>query len=136
MARPITPTPSVRASLAANILILIPVCSVLVALGESEVAVFAWGPPTAGRGILLSIYAAILAVSAALLFLHVRCADSAAVEHMVAALLITQVVYKVTTPATVGWGNPVVVCNLAVCALHAHTLTWLWRRHGGLLRLR
>ena len=120
-----------RLSLAVNIAVLVAVCLVLLAFGDSEPVVFVWGPPTAARGILLSVYLAILADSGALLWLHVRCADKSAVEHMVAALLATQVLYKVTTPATAGPANPVAISNLGISALHAVTLALLWRKHRG-----
>jgi hypothetical protein len=132
---PKPPTPwaaiFVRISLAVNIAVLVVVCTVLLAFSSSEPVVFAWGPPTAGRGILLSIYFAILGVSALLMWLHVRCADKSAIEHMAAALLATQILYKVTTPATAGPSNPVAISNLGISALHAVTLSHLWRLHKG-----
>ena len=60
----------VRISLTANILILIAVCTVLLAYGNSEPVIYSWGPSTAARGILLSIYFAILVDSITLLALH------------------------------------------------------------------
>ena len=122
-------TPFVRVSLAANIAILIAVCTVLLAFSTSEIVEFAWGPPTAARGILLSVYFAILINSVTLLWLHVHCTDKSAVELAVAALLATQVLYKVSTPATAGASNPVAISNLAISALHAFTLSLLWRQH-------
>ena len=56
-----------RISLAVNVAVLIAVCLVLIAFSSSEPVVYTWGPPTAGRGILLSIYFAILVNSVALL---------------------------------------------------------------------
>jgi hypothetical protein len=45
---------------------------------------------------------------------------------MVTALLGVQVIYKLTTPFTVGtWRNPVVLSNLAIAAVHTATLTML-----------
>lgn len=133
-----TPTPwatiFTRLSLAVNVAVLVAVCLVLLAFGGSEPVVFSWGPPTPARGILLSVYAAILAASAALLWLHVRCGAGqhrAAVEHMAAALLATQVLYKASTPATAGPANPVALSNLGIGALHAVTLALLWRQHAG-----
>lgn len=117
----------VRISLAANIGILIAVCTVLLAFGTSEPVEYCWGVPTAGRGILLSVYFSILAASIALLGLHVFCEDTPTIEHMVAALLATQILYKVTTPATAGPANPVAISNLAISVLHAVTLWLLWR---------
>lgn len=121
----------VRASLAVNILILIAVCSVLIAFSTAEPVTFCWGQPTAGRGILLSVYFAILVVSILLLLLHVYTSsaeDRAAIEHMVVALLVTQILYKITTPATAGASNPVAISNLGVCVFHGVTLALLWHR--------
>jgi hypothetical protein len=118
-----------RLSLLVNVAVLIPVCVALSAFGEAEPITQAWGPPTAGRGILLSIYFAILAGSVLLLWLHLRAADKAAVEHAAAALLATQILYKVTTPATAGASNPVAISNLAISVVHAATLSALWRQH-------
>jgi hypothetical protein len=43
-----------------------------------------------------------------------------------------QILYKVTTPFTVGsFANPVVVSNLAIAAFHSLTLWSIWRgQHG------
>jgi hypothetical protein len=118
----------VRLSLSANIVVLVAVCTVLTAFGSSEPVVYAWGPPTAGRGILLSIYFSIMVVSTALLVLHTHSNASSrtAVDHMVAALLTTQILYKITTPATAGAANPVAISNLCISALHTVTLYFLW----------
>jgi hypothetical protein len=112
-----------------NIAVLVAVCTVLVAFPSSERITFVWGPPTAGRGILLSIYFAILFMSGALLAAHSRCADKKPVQYMVAALLATQIAYKITTPATAGALNPVALSNLAISLLHAATLYKLWYHH-------
>ena len=77
----------VRLSLTLNILILIAVCTVLIAFSTSEQVVYAWGIPTAGRGILLSIYFSILVSSIFLLALHIINSNISAIEHMIAALL-------------------------------------------------
>ena len=121
-----------RISLSVNVVVLIVVCIVLLAFGESEPVVYAWGPPTDGRGILLSVYFAILIDSVVLLWLHVRCVDKSAIEHMIVALLVTQILYKVSTPATAGPLNPVAISNLGISVLHAVTLTLLWRQYRGL----
>jgi hypothetical protein len=103
-------------SLALNLAVLVPVCASLL-LGASW-TLSAYGPPTPARGILLSIYLAIGAASSLLL---VR-PD----PEMVTALLGVQVIYKLTTPFTVGtWRNPVVLSNLAIAAVHTATLTML-----------
>ncbi len=120
----------VRVSLVVNIVVLVAVCTVLLAFGKSEPVTSVWGEPTAGRGILLSVYFAILFVSLLLLWLHVRWANKATIEHMVAALLATQIAYKISTPATAGPANPVAISNLVVSVLHGATLYLLWRRHN------
>ena len=80
----------------------------------------AYGAETAARNILLSVYLAILVVSVALLFKPVAA--------MVAALLSVQIIYKLSTPFTVGsWENPVVQSNLAISAVHLVTLFLIWR---------
>ena len=119
----------VRLSLAVNIVVLIAVCTVLIAFSSSERVVFAWGPPSSGRGILLSIYFAFLFVSILLLAMHSRNPNNAAIHHMVAVLLATQIFYKVSTPATAGAANPVAISNLCISGLHAVTLYLLWKGH-------
>jgi hypothetical protein len=119
----------VRISLAINVAVLIAVCTVLIAFGDSEPVVFVCGPFTAARGILLSVYFAILVVSILLFGLHVYCADKTSIEHMVAVLLATQVLYKISTPATAGPANPVAISNLCISVVHAATLYLLWRRY-------
>lgn len=100
-------------SLVLNVAVLIPVCASTIRDGRWTEA--AYGPATPARGILLSIYLAILLVSAALLLKPVA--------DMVAALLIVQIVYKITTPITVrSLSNPVVLSNLAIAAVHAVTV--------------
>jgi len=118
----------VRISLGINIGVLIAVCTVLIGFSTSDLVIYGWGPPTASRGILLSMYISILVVSIVLLALYTRSNKSsrATVENMIAALLATQILYKITTPATAGVDNPVAICNLCVSVLHALTLYLLW----------
>jgi len=105
-----------KASLALNLLVLAPVCTGL--LRASPWTLAAFGPRTPARGILLSVY---LAIAAASVLLLVRPSPAA-----IAALLLVQIVYKVTTPLTVGTlANPVVVSNLLIAAVHAVTLVLL-----------
>jgi hypothetical protein len=105
-------------SLTLNVLVLVPV--VFGMARDAEWARRSYGERTAARGILLSIYVAILFASAAML---VRANESA-----VATLLALQVAYKLTTPFTVGTvRNPVVLSNLAIAAFH---LVTLWTRAG------
>ncbi len=108
----------ITASLVLNLAVLIPVCLSL--LANAGWTVSAYGEPSPARGFLLSIYLAILLVSAALLLKPIT--------MMVAALLIVQVVYKLTTPFTVGsLSNPVVVSNLLIAAVHLITLWVIFR---------
>lgn len=105
--------PMIYVSLLLNILVLLPIC--LGMLRNATWVAETWGEKTDARAILFSIYFAILAVSTFLLFLP----DS----KLVAALLLVQIVYKITTPFTVGkWGHPVVVSNLLISAVHLVTL--------------
>ena len=100
-------------SLLLNIAVLVPVTSGL--LGSAGWAEDAYGPASPARGILLSVYLAILAASIALLFRPL--------PGLVASLIFVQIVYKLTTPFTVGTlQNPVVVSNLAIAAFHFVTL--------------
>lgn len=127
-----------RVSLGVNIVVLIAVCTVLIAFSTSEPVLYSWGPPTAGRGILLSIYFSILFVSIGLLLAHSKTSNSsekAVVEHMIAALLSTQILYKITTPATAGPANPVAISNLCISALHCWTLYLLWQKHIAAVRI-
>jgi hypothetical protein len=107
------------ASLGLNIAVLVPVCFGLVTRAGWTLA--AYGPETPARGILLSVYLAILLGSVGLLFKPV--------PAMVAALLLVQIAYKLTTPLTVGTlANPVVVSNLAIAAFHAVTAAVILHR--------
>lgn len=100
-------------SLGLNVLVLLPVCFGLVR--DLAWAQEAYGPPSPARGILLSVYGAILLVSAALLL--------QGTASQAAPLLWTQVAYKLTTPLTVrSLRNPVVLSNLAIAAFHLVTL--------------
>ena len=101
-------------SLILNIVVLVPIVVLMVV--KSPLVDTAWGSFTAARGILLSIYFAILVASIVLLLLPVTA--------FIAALLSVQVIYKVTTPFTVGtFRNPVVISNLVISAVHIVTLS-------------
>lgn len=100
-------------SLLANICVLIPVCFGL--LTDASWVIDGYGIASPARGILLSIYGSILFVSFGLLFRR----D----PLLVAPLLLVQVLYKFTTPFTVGTlANPVVISNLVIASLHLVTL--------------
>ena len=108
----------IYASLALNIVVLVPVCYGLLTNANGSVAAF--GANTPARGILLSVYLAILICSIGLAFKPI--------SAMVAALLLVQIVYKVTTPFTVGaFIHPVVLSNIAIAAFHCITLLAIWR---------
>ncbi len=110
-------------SLTVNILVLVPIV-VLMAI-KSPLVDHAWGAFTAARGILMSIYLAILLASVLLLFVPVA--------TFVVALLSVQVIYKLTTPLTVGtFKNPVVVSNLVISVVHIATLVSIFNAMGNL----
>ena len=111
----------IYASLAINVLGLLPVCYGL--LNKAGWTLSAYGPDAAARAILLSVYLAILLCSAGLL---VR-----PIPMMVATLLAVQIIYKAISPFAVGsFSNPVVVSNLAIAAFHSITL-WSISRGSG-----
>jgi hypothetical protein len=100
-------------SLIVNVLVLIPVCIGLI--GDVPRISSVYGDHSPARGILLSVYCAILLVSIALLFKPL--------PILVTPLLLVQILYKLTTPFTVGsFTNPVVISNLLVALLHLITL--------------
>ncbi len=110
----------IYASLVLNIFVLVPVCVGM--LTKADWTLPAYGADTAARGILLSVYLAILVGSAGLLFKPM--------PAMVAALLLVQILYKFSTPFTVGsFSNPVVTANLAIAAFHSVTL-WAILKSG------
>jgi hypothetical protein len=111
----------IYASLGLNIFVLVPVCLGL--LNKADWTVAAYGGDTAARGILLSVYLAILVLSIGLLLKPI--------PAMVAALLLVQILYKFSTPFTVGsFGNPVVAANLAIAAFHSITVWVIWKGNG------
>lgn len=111
----------VLASLLTNVLVLVPVGAGL--LMDAAWIADGYGAATSARGILLSVYGAILIVSLGLLFRR----DPV----LVAPLLLVQVIYKFSTPFTVGsFTNPVVLSNLAIATLHLATLVLIYRQLG------
>lgn len=99
-----------RLSLILNIIVLIPVCSGLIL--KANWTVDAFGIETPARGILLSIYFAILISSAAFLFKF----DS----KFVVALLAVQIIYKLLSPLVVGTlSNPVIISNIFIALFHS-----------------
>lgn len=104
----------IKLSLLLNILVLIPVCVGIVK--NADWVQESYGDSTPARSILLSIYIAILFCSGMLL-VYPR-------NDAVAALLFVQIVYKLTTPLTVGTlRNPVVISNLLIAVFHMITLS-------------
>lgn len=120
-----------RASLVLNALALLPICAALIL--DAQRITNAYGPATEARGILLSLYITILVMS---LYLLVK-PDN----RMIVSLLSMQVIYKVTTPITVGTlANPIVISNLGIAAFHLCALVCIratsktprrTRNHGG-----
>lgn len=105
-------------SLIINVVVLIPVCIGLIS--DAAWVEHGYGPVSPARGILLSIYIAILLVSLGLLMKPL--------PLLVAPLLLVQVIYKFTTPFTVGsFANPVVVSNVLVAVVHLLTLWLIFR---------
>lgn len=100
-------------SLAVNIAVLIPI--VVLMIIKSPLVDHAWGAFTPARGILLSMYGTILLLSCTLILMPI--------PAFVAALLLVQVIYKITTPLTVGSiTNPIVISNLLIAVVHCATL--------------
>lgn len=109
----------IYASLIVNVAVLTPI---VILMGvNSPIVERAWGEFTPARGILQSIYFAILVLSVILLFVPI--------PAFVVPLLSAQVIYKITTPITVGaLLNPIVLSNLAITVLHLVTL-WVIYTH-------
>lgn len=114
----------IRVSLGLNILVLTPI--VLGMVIGSPIIDRAWEEFTASRGILTSIYFALLVLSTILII--------KTIPVFVVPLLATQVIYKVTTPFTVGTLlNPVVISNLAIALLHLVTLWVIFKNREQLV---
>ncbi|MFM2249299.1 MAG: hypothetical protein RLZZ358_226 [Bacteroidota bacterium] len=102
-----------KISLILNILVLIPVCSGL--LLKANWAMDSYGIETPARGILLSVYLAILIFSALLLFRF----D----PKFVMALLSVQILYKLLSPILVGTlTNPVIISNIFIALFHSYSV--------------
>lgn len=105
-------------SMLLNIAVLIPVCTGL--MTDATWVREGYGEPSPARGILLSVYLSILIVSGLLLWMQ---------EPRAAAALLVQVIYKITTPFSVGtFLHPVVISNLVIAGLHIVTLVLIWRQ--------
>lgn len=100
-------------SLLINVVVLIPVCVGLML--DAQWVTNGYGLASPARGILLSVYGAILLLSLGLLLKPL--------PILVAPLLLIQVLYKLTTPFTVGsFTNPIVFSNLIIALVHLITL--------------
>lgn len=113
----------IRLSLVLNTLFLTPiVIGLVIELPRFDKV---YGEFTEARGILTSIYLALLLLSASLLI--------KTIPAFVVPLLATQVIYKITTPFTVGTLlNPVVISNLGIAALHLVTLRLIYKNREDL----
>ena len=112
-----------HASLILNIVVLTPL---LWTLSQDTAGMMeAFGPDSPARRILSSVYFAILVMSLALLAALVFSARD--VMPYSVALLMLQVLYKVTTAIVLGVAHPVVIANLLISALHVVTLVTLVR---------
>jgi hypothetical protein len=112
-------------SLLLNIFVLIPVCAGLIT--DASWSQASYGVATPARGILLSVYLSILIAS----FLLLAFRDPSSV----AVLLSVQILYKITTPVSVGtFHNPVVISNLGIAVFHTITLLVIWRAIGNPFR--
>ncbi|CAE7766888.1 Cacna1g [Symbiodinium microadriaticum] len=115
------------ASLALNIVVLVPVCYGLYTNGEGMKHVY--GAETPARGILKAMYTSILFVSLGLVPAVFIDEVRVGAQFMAAGLLIVQIVYKFLTPATTTGGvppgfsmNPAVLSNLGIALFHCITL--------------
>lgn len=112
-------------SMLLNIAVLIPVSLGLIT--DAAWARESYGDPSPARGILLSVYLSILMVSGLLLWIQQ--------PRAAAALLLVQVIYKITTPFAVGTIlHPVVISNLVIAGFHAVTLASVWKELGNPFR--
>jgi uncharacterized membrane protein (DUF441 family) len=106
------------ASLLLNIIVLIPVCYGL--LSNANGTQDSFGNATPARSILLSVYIAILLCSIILLVKP----D----PKMILTLLCVQIIYKFTTPFTVGtFTNPVVISNILIAIFHCITVFIIYK---------
>jgi hypothetical protein len=122
-----TATRFILFALAFNIIVLVPVVSVLML--DLTAAGRGFGLLTDGRLILTSIYMAIAIISAALIVMHVKRLTWA--MPMSVALFAVQITYKLITVPMVGLSNPVVISNIVVVAVQVVALTNLWRALRG-----
>ena len=99
-------------SLAINIVVLVPICVGM--FRDAAWITATWGAKSPARSILFSVYFAILCASVFLCFVPN--------QLMVLSLLLVQIIYKVSTPLTVGSiKHPVVASNLVISAIHLVT---------------
>ena len=105
-------------SLSLNIIVLIPVCSLI--LFFQDAALFPFDGNTASRQILVCIYLAILVLSSALLVARFYLPPN---NIALGTLLIMQIVYKILSVGLVtNQMNPVKWSNLGIALIHSWTL--------------
>lgn len=112
----------ILASLLVNVFVLVPVCYSL--MTNQPWAVEMLGAFTPARDFFLSLWGTILVVSIGLLFKRE--------PMLVAPLFLLQIIYKLTTPFTVGsFTNPVVISNVAIALFHLITLSLIVKELRG-----
>lgn len=111
-------------SLLVNVIIVFPISYGMLSRQPGMDDVF--GPTSAARRILASVYLAIGLVSIVGLA-GLALGQSQYVVPMAAGLLVMQVTYKLITVATVGLASAVVLTNIAVIVIHTVTLAVLAR---------
>lgn len=78
-----------------------------------------YGPDSPARRILACLYATIAVASGAALLAQFAFGRTDVSIAIALVLFPMQILYKVATAFTVGAGNPVVISNLAIAALHS-----------------
>lgn len=104
-----------------NLIVLLPVTFGLIT--DKPWATEAYGPDTAARGILVSVYLAILLASLLILLVP----NPEPMTIIAATLMGVQILYKCLTLYFVGLGNPVVVTNAIIVVFHASMLAITFR---------
>lgn len=86
-----------------------------------------YGPETVARGILVSVFIAILLASVFCVAVLVS-GSTRLFLTLSAALFTFQIIYTMVTAVIVGLQSSVVVANLAISAVHAVTLVFVYLR--------
>lgn len=106
-----------------NIVVLLAVLSQIAS--DAPGMADAYGPDSAARRILASIYGAILASSAVALAVLAISGSGQRWLVFSASLFAVQLIYKLATIFTVGLDNPVVVANAMICIPLALSIAWI-----------